>query len=250
MHTSDTPARPAYHGSLPPPLTLGAGPLLSTRAQKAFVIDRSAPVLSSLARLTILLTMTLLLSSTGSVVAASEHGGESARGTIKIEETEFGDSDNPNEVKVGCDFALEFYGFDKGRVPVTFRLQPPSGTRVIESRIAYVDRARGNRLSGTLRVDLTRELAGVAPAQAADYDYKVRVDAEVKSSEGNDSITKSAMLFITCDEAALLPAGGVKAGLGGAVGEPSGTPTWTLLAGLVAAVMVLAGARLKRRGGI
>ena len=134
--------------------------------------------------------MTLLMSSTVSTAVASEHGGESARGTIKIERTELGDADNPNEVKVGCDFAVEFYGFERGEVPVTFSLQPPSGTRVIARRVAQVDDARGNELSGTLEVDLTDALAGVAPAQAADYDYKVRVDAEVKSSEGNDSITR------------------------------------------------------------
>lgn len=189
------------------------------------------------------------MSATVSTAAASEHDGESARGTIKIERTEFGDADNPNEVKVGCDFALEFYGFEGGEVPVTFALQPPSGTKVIARRVAQVEDARGNELSGTLRIDLTEELAGVAPAQAASYDYKVRVDAEVKSSEGNDSITKTAMLFIDCAEAALLPVGGVEAGMGGAAGESGGVPTWPLFAGLAAAVAVLAGARLKRHGG-
>jgi hypothetical protein len=48
-------------------------------------------------------------------------------------------------------------------------------------------------------IDLTDDLADLPPAQAEDFDYKVRVDAEVKSSEGNDGITKSAILFIVCD---------------------------------------------------
>ena len=178
----------------------------------------------------------------GFALPAQAAEGDSARGTVKIEASEFGDSDNPNEVKVGCDFKIEFFGMERGRVPVTFTLQPPSGDRVIFRDTARVREAQGNESSGSLEVDLTDELAGVPPAQAQDYDYKVRVDAEVKSTEGNDSITKSAMLFIICADARDgAPVGGVAAGFGGAAEDGSmsvGAP----IAGLMGALLLGGGA--------
>lgn len=183
--------------------------------------------------------------------ASAEEHGEPARGTVKIEDTEFGDAENPNEVKVGCDFSIEFFGMDRGTVPVTFTLQPPSGDDVIARDEARVRKAQGKEHSGSLAVDLTDELSSVPPAQAEDYDYKVRVDAEVKETEGNDSITKSAMLFIICDAAVAagadvagaddtVPVGGVSAGLGGTSDGP--VSTTALLGGglvLLAAVAVV-----------
>lgn len=202
------------------------------------------------------------------------HAGEEAdpaRGTVKIEDTELGDADNPNEVKVGCDFSLEFFGMEEGTVPVTFTLQPPSGDEVIARDEARVREARGNEHSGSLAVDLTDELATVPPAQAEDYDYKVRVDAEVKETEGNDSIAKSAMLFIVCEAApatvageeaevagteatavedeAEVPVGGVSAGLGGGSNGSSGGSRAVLLGGglLVAGALAAYTRRRQRR---
>jgi hypothetical protein len=134
--------------------------------------------------------------------------GDPARGTVKIEEVPFVDRDNPNEVKVGCDFSVDFFGFDAGAVPLTFTLMPPSGNRVIARRTATVQEARGNEHSGSLLVDLSEELADVAPAQAEDFDYKARADAVVKSSNGNSQITKKAMLFIVCAPTVAGSAGG------------------------------------------
>lgn len=139
--------------------------------------------------------------------ASATEQPDTARGTVKIEDTVIGDADNPNEVKVGCDFSLEFFGMEEGTVPVTFTLQPPSGDEVIAEDEAQVVEGRGNEHSGSLAVDLADELADVPPAQAEDFDHKVRVDAVVKSSEGNDEITKTAMLFILCEEEPVAVAG-------------------------------------------
>jgi hypothetical protein len=213
------------------------------------------------------LTATLVSTAPASVAEP----GDSARGTVKIEDSEFGDSDNPNEVKVGCDFSVEFFGMDAGPVPVTFTLLPPSGDDVIARRTAQVEEARGNESSGSLKVDLSDELSDIPRAQADDFNFKVRVDAEVKSTRGNDGITKSAVLFIVCAPGAggpgnggpggagpggggEVPNGGVSAGYGGTAANADGPPAWTpwsmtALAGLFLAACAVAGRRLTRRPG-
>jgi hypothetical protein len=195
------------------------------------------------------------------VPAAHAAPGDTARGSVKIENQEFTDPGEPdNEVKVGCAFRIDFYGFDEQSVPVTFTMMEPSGNdERIEARTARIRTAKGNNLSGSLNVDLSDDLRGIEPAQARDYDYKVKVEAQVKESEGTE-ITKSAMLFIVCEPGAgggaggagggagAVPAGGVAAGFGGSA--TSGWPVeGTLLAlGLLAlAAAAAAGRRTARR---
>lgn len=183
--------------------------------------------------------------------------GDPARGTVKIEETELSDGDTPNEVKAGCDFSVEFFGMAAGEVPLTFTLVPPSGDRVIARATARVEEAQGNDPSGSLDVDLAAELAGVPPAQAEDYDYKVRVDAEVKSTAGNESITKSAILFLVCDSAVggvggageegAVPVGGVAAGGGGTAGSGLGGAGVPLLGAAAGLMLLTAWAAGRRR---
>lgn len=125
-----------------------------------------------------------------------------ARGTIKIEETEVTDAATPNEVKVGCDFSLDFFGMAAGRVPITFTLMPPSGEGLFAERTALVQEAQGSNPSGSLDVDLTKDLSTIAPAQAEDFDYKLKVEAVVKTASGGNEVTKSAVLFVICPAAA------------------------------------------------
>ncbi len=49
-------------------------------------------------------------------------------GTVKIDARPFDDAPN-NEPHVGCNFQVDFYGFDKGNynAMVTFSVQPPTG---------------------------------------------------------------------------------------------------------------------------
>lgn len=125
-----------------------------------------------------------------------------ARGTIKIEETEVTDAATPNEVKVGCDFSLDFFGMAAGTVPIRLTLMPPSGEGLFAERTAVVQEAQGSDLSGSLDVDLAKELSTIAPAQAEDFDYKLKVEAVVKTTSGGNEVTKSAVLFVICQAAA------------------------------------------------
>jgi hypothetical protein len=127
--------------------------------------------------------------------------GVAARGTVKIEETPIV-ADTPNEVHAGCSFGLSFFGFREQTAPVVFTLQPPSGSDEIARREVALQEAQGNELSGTLAVDLTDQLAGYAPVQADAYDYKVRVDVVVGERGESGLITKTAMVFLECPEAA------------------------------------------------
>jgi hypothetical protein len=150
-----------------------------------------------------LLAGTLLL---GGIVAPAhadhDPAHDPARGTIKIEETEVTDAATPNEVKVGCDFSLDFFGMAAGTVPIRFTLMPPSGEGLFAERTAVVREAQGSDPSGSLDVDLTKDLSTIAPAQAEDFDYKLKLEAVVKTASGGGEVTKSAVLFVICPAAA------------------------------------------------
>ncbi|MET4636930.1 hypothetical protein [Mycetocola sp. 2940] len=132
---------------------------------------------------------------------AFAEGNGSARGSISIENQELTDAETSNEVKVGCDFRVDFFGFDTATVPVSFTAMQPSGNgEVLEQRTVTLEDADpdgGNDFSGSLYVDLTEDLKNIEPAVAQDYDYKVRVEATVKQTAGAE-ITKKSMLFIVC----------------------------------------------------
>lgn len=185
--------------------------------------------------------------------AAYAAPGDTARGSVKIENEEFTDPGDPdNEVKVGCAFRIDFYGLDEQAVPVTFTMQDPAGNEErIEARTADVKPAKGNNLSGSLNVDLSDDLRGIEPAQAQDFDYKVKVEVNVKDSEGTE-VTKSAMLFIVCQPGAAgagaVPAGGVAAGFGGSATSGLPVEAIVLALGLLAlAGTAAAGRRAARR---
>lgn len=150
-----------------------------------------------------LLAGLLLLGGTAAPAHADhDPAHDPARGTIKIEETEVTDAVIPNEVKVGCDFSLDFFGMAAGTVPIRFTLMPPSGEGLFAERTAVVQEAQGSNPSGSLDVDLTKDLSTIAPAQAEDFDYKLKVEAVVKTTSGDNEVTKSAVLFVICPAAA------------------------------------------------
>lgn len=130
---------------------------------------------------------------------------QSARGSFSIENEELTDAETSNEVKVGCDFRIDFFGFTLQTVPVTFTVMAPSGNgETLEPLVANLvdsDPDTGNDLSGSLDVSLLDDLQGIEPAQAQDFDYKVRVEAVVKVTPGTE-VTKSKILFIVCDTGA------------------------------------------------
>lgn len=202
------------------------------------------------AGLVTLLAAALLVAVGGTPAAAQDEGeGEPARGDVTIEGQPLTEPETPNEVKVGCDFRVDFFGFEEQTVPVEFSLQPPSGESELTTLEAQLEEAQGNELSGSLDVDLTDDLSDVQPADAEDFNYKVRVDVIVKDPGEGEEVTKSAMLFIECPAAAgddevaggeegaaddeaeeqQTPAGGVDAGLGGAAGGAPWLPLFAVL---------------------
>ena len=101
----------------------------------------------------------------GVALAATSALGDppGANGTIKIDRQPF-DSHPNNQPHVGCNFQVDFYGFDQGNfnAKVTFELHPPSGRRVLLTDTVFVgqDAAGGGtdldaqktyNLSSTLR---------------------------------------------------------------------------------------------------
>jgi len=53
-------------------------------------------------------------------------------GTVKVDNIELDNQMNANEPHVGCEFAVEWYGFDPSVTShVTFEAQPPTGTRLL-----------------------------------------------------------------------------------------------------------------------
>lgn len=142
-----------------------------------------------------------------------------ASGTISIEGQPLTAPEEASEVKVGCAFRLDFFGFEEQTVPVELSLQPPSGEEQLESRQVQLEAATGSELSGSLTVDLTEELRAVPVADAEDFDYKVRVDVIVDEPGEGGEVTKSSILFIECAEAAA-PADGDTDG--GGEGEAGG----------------------------
>lgn len=131
---------------------------------------------------------------------AGDPEGVAARGTVKVEGLPL-EPETANEVHAGCSFGLSFWGFREQTAPVVFTLQPPSGTDEIGRIDVALDEARGNDLSAETVVDLTEELSGYPPVQAAAYDYKVRVDVVVAERGESGVITKTATVFLDCPEA-------------------------------------------------
>ena len=142
-------------------------------------------------------------------------------------------------------------------------LMPPSGEGMFAERTAQVQGAQGSDPSGSLDVDLTDDLRDIPPAQAEDYDYKLKVEAVVKTTSGDAEVTKSAVLFVICNQPAPttgaevagennFPVGGVEAGLGGtsAADAPvAATHTgWVAALGLALAALLLVVRRLRAQG--
>src|ERR687892_506859 len=61
------------------------------------------------------------------VPASAQGGPPGNNGTVKVDGIEFDDHPN-NEPHVGCEFQIDFYGYDEGDLSaaVTFEAQPPT----------------------------------------------------------------------------------------------------------------------------
>jgi hypothetical protein len=61
-------------------------------------------------------------------------------GTVKVDGEDIDGQPNRNEPHVGCDFSIEWYGFDADAVStVTFETQPPTGNRLLLTDTVQLD---------------------------------------------------------------------------------------------------------------
>ena len=132
--------------------------------------------------------------SGGATAAPGDPPG--ANGTIKIDREPF-DSHPNNQPHVGCNFQVDFYGFDQGNYDsrVTFQLHPPSGTgRVLLTDTVFVgqDRAGGGTdLDAQRTYNLSSRLR---PGEAhPKQGFHVKVTVEAPGAGGK--IAKKSKVF-------------------------------------------------------
>jgi hypothetical protein len=137
-----------------------------------------------------------LLALAGPAAASSSHttnGPPGNNGTVKIDRLAFDDLPN-NEPHVGCNFQVDFYGFDMGdlNADVTFAVQPPTGKdRVLLTdtvKIGEDDNSGGGSEAGldaSQTYDLSTHLDGLTPHPKQGYHVKLTVNAD--GSKGADT---------------------------------------------------------------
>jgi hypothetical protein len=112
-------------------------------------------------------------------------------GTIKIDDVAFDDHPN-NEPHVGCEFQVDFYGFDKGDLSakVTFKLHPPTGDREVLLRdtvfIGEDDNSGGGSEKGLDASETyTLDFTGIEPHPKQGFHVKLTIEAD--GSQGADT---------------------------------------------------------------
>ncbi len=138
-------------------------------------------------------------------------------GTIKIDARPFDDAPD-NEPHVGCNFQVDFYGFDKGNynAQVTFKVQPPTGRGTVlltDSVFIGEDAAGGGSdldASKTYRLmPLLRNSYTPHPKQG----YHIKLTVNAPGSIGAD--TKHKVFWVQACESGGEPGGGEPGGGGG-----------------------------------
>jgi hypothetical protein len=128
----------------------------------------------------------------GTAFAAAAHGSRNAppgnNGTIKIDTAVF--SGNRNHPHVGCEFFVNFFGYDGGTQQATLSFEPWAPTRggVVaqrETSWSVPARTAGNQLDHRYGpVNLSAALAGITPHPRQGYHVKLTV--HVTGSQGAD----------------------------------------------------------------
>jgi hypothetical protein len=184
----------------------------------------------------------LLALAVAAPVAASPPGNN---GTVKIDAFPWDDHPD-NEPHVGCEFEVDFYGFDLGAeimAEVTFEAHPPTGRGLLLHEeniwIGHDEAGGGTDLDASRRYDLTQALSGYPVHPQQGYHVKLTVNAD--GSQGAD--TKHKVFWVgPCDPGTPTvnppgnppgnpPAGGALGGnppSGGTAGSVAGAPVVTL----------------------
>jgi hypothetical protein len=113
-------------------------------------------------------------------------------GTVKVDDKPFDDHPN-NEPHVGCEFQIDFYGYDEGDLSakVTFEAQPPT-TRDGDDQVLLTDEVAigedpaggGTDLDASQTYDLSNALDSIEPHPVQGWHVKLTVNAE--GSKGAD----------------------------------------------------------------
>jgi hypothetical protein len=126
--------------------------------------------------------------------ASSTNGPPGNNGTVKIDRLLFDDHPN-NEPHVGCNFQVDFYGFDKGDLngEVTFAVQPPTGkAKVLRTDTVPIgeDNNSGGGseagLDASREYDLSSYLVGLYP-EHPQQGYHVKLTVNADGSQGADT---------------------------------------------------------------
>jgi hypothetical protein len=123
-------------------------------------------------------------------------------GTIKIDNTPFDDLPN-NEPHVGCNFQVDFYGFDAGdlNADVTFEAHPPTlrpgSDQVLLADTVFIgedDNSGGGSVAGLdASKEYTLDLTGITPHPNQGVHVKLTIHAD--GAAGND--TKYKVFWVT-----------------------------------------------------
>ena len=142
-------------------------------------------------RKTKLLAVAALVSTLAVVAAPAMADPPGNNGTVKIDDQLFDDHPN-NEPHVGCQFQVDFYGFDEGDLwaDVTFELRPPTGSaKLLEDTIFIGDDAAGGgtdldaESTYSLQVELQNAAVEAHPIQG----YHVKLTVNADGSRGADT---------------------------------------------------------------
>jgi hypothetical protein len=123
--------------------------------------------------------------------ASAQQGPPGNNGTVKVDREDFDDHPN-NEPHVGCQFQIDWYGYDEGDLSsdVTFAVQPPTGNEVILTDNLFIgedDNSGGGSEAGldaSRTYDLTTALQGFEPHPQQGWHVKLTINAE--GSQGAD----------------------------------------------------------------
>ena len=120
-------------------------------------------------------------------------------GTIKIDDAPFDDHPN-NEPHVGCEFQVDFYGYDEGDLDaeVTFTAHPPTGPpEVLLTDTVFIgedDNSGGGSEAGLdASATYTLDLSGIEPHPIQGHHVKLTINAE--GSQGAD--VKHKVFWVT-----------------------------------------------------
>jgi hypothetical protein len=139
--------------------------------------------------------------SLGGFASAAHADPPGNNGTIKIDAEAF-DTHPDNEPHVGCQFQVDFYGFDQGNLnaDVEFVVHPPTGKDVVllDDTVAIGQDAAGGGtdLDAERTYDLSSALASMTPHPQQGFHVKLTVHAD--GSQGAD--TKHKVFWVQrCD---------------------------------------------------